>query len=538
MQIPTRRSLLLAASSLVSASLALSAHAQDLFEYDDLGRLVRVDFSDGHVIEYSYDPAGNRSQVVIENNAAATADSANVPEDSNVEIDVLDNDAGFVLESKSITNVTTRSDGSAQIIDVNGVDWIRYTPDPDFDGSDSFSYTVTDGYSTDTASVSITVIADNDPPVAVNDSISVDEDDYVVADLRTNDSDPESQPLTIVSASGASNGVASVEPGGVAVRYTPNANYFGSDSFSYVVSDGVLTDNATVTVTVASVNDAPVANDDSLSVTEDVAQAIDPRSNDTDIDGGALTITAKTNGSKGSVSITGGGTGLLYTPNANANGSDAFTYTISDGAGGTDTATVSVSIAAVEDPPTAVNDSVSTNEDVIKTFDPRTNDIEPDGQTLTITGKTNGTKGSVAIVNGGANLRYTPNLNANGADSFSYTISDGTSSSSATVSMTINAVNDAPNAVNDSYTNVNKNVWTTLNVLANDTDVENNTLTITYAYADVGTLEIINGGTALRFRHLGSNPSSVLNYAISDGNGGTDGADIFMSYSGGGMPEF
>lgn len=165
------------------------------------------------------------------------------------------------------------------------------------------------------------------------------------------------------------------------------------------------------------------------------------------------------------------------------------------------------------------------------------NDIEPDGQTLTITGKTNGTKGSVAIISG-ANLRYTPNTNVYGSDSFTYTISDGISTDTATVTVTINPVNDNPIARNDTYHNINKNVWTTLNVLVNDSDpVEGDSLTIVSADADFGTLQIINGGTALRFRHLGGNPSNVLNYVISDGHGGSDAANIFMNYAGrGGGP--
>ena len=517
--------------------------AQDAFQYDDLGRLVRVDFSDGHIIEYTYDPAGNRSQVAVQNNAAAAPDNVNVPEDANVDIDVLSNDTGFAHENMSITNVTSPSNGSAQVTAVSGVDWIRYTPNANFNGTDSFDYTISDGFSTETATVSVTVIPDNDAPIAANDSISVAEDSNKVANLRANDSDPDGQSLTITSASGASNGTVAIISGGSQVRYTPNANFHGSDSFSYVVSDGVLTDNATVSVAVSSVNDAPVANNDSLSTNEDVAKTINPRTNDTDIDGNSLTISSKTNGSKGTVAILSGGTSLRYTPNSNANGSDSFTYTISDGAGGTDTASVSVNISAVNDPPTAVNDSVSTNEDVAKTFNPRANDIEPDGQTLTITGKTNGSKGSVSIVSGGANLRYSPHSNKFGSDSFTYTISDGSYSRTATVYMTINSVNDAPNAQNDTFHNVNKNVWTTLNVLPNDSDPEGNSLTIVNASADFGTLQIINGGTALRFRHFGSNPSSVLSYTISDGNGGGDGASIFMNYAssgggGGGLPDF
>lgn len=530
----------LAAFVLLLTGMVTTVCAQDQFTYDDLGRLIRVDLEDGHSVAYSYDPAGNRKQVVIQNNASVAPDSASVPEDGNVDIDVLNNDTGFIWENASITSVSVASNGAAQVTDVSGTDWITYTPNAGYSGADSFSYTLSDGFSSQSTTVSITVIAQNDPPIAVNDTINVDEDSNIVANLRANDSDPEGQPLTIISVSGASNGVVTVINSGTQIRYTPNANYHGSDSFTYVVSDGVLTDNASVTVNVASINDTPTATNDTISLSEDTAKTIDPRSNDSDLDGGSILVTGKTNGSKGNVSITGGGTGVRYTAHANKNGSDSFSYTISDGQGGNATASVSVSIAAVADPPNAVNDSQSTNEDTAKTFNPRGNDTDPDGQTLTIVGKTNGSKGDVAIVSGGASLRYTPHANNNGSDSFTYTVSDGSQTDTAIVSMNINAVNDPPNAVNDYYYNVNKNNWTTLNVLVNDSDpVEGHNVTIVSAFADFGTLQIINGGTALRFRHLGNNPSSVLNYTISDGHGGSDSANIFMTYSGGNnLPDF
>ena len=131
-------------------------------------------------------------------------------------------------------------------------------------------------------------------------------------------------------------------------------------ALSYSVSDGDLTDFGTVSITVTPVNDDPPAATDAATVAEDsVANAIAVLANDSILPdaGETLTITAVTNGTNGTVAITGGGTGLTYTPNANFFGADAFTYTISDGNGGTATATVNVTVTNVNDPPALGNNS-------------------------------------------------------------------------------------------------------------------------------------------------------------------------------------
>ena len=143
---------------------------------------------------------------------------------------------------------------------------------------------------------------------------------------------------------------------GTGLTYTPAANFAGTDTFTYTISDAAgLTDIATVTVTVTNLNDPPVAVDDAATVAEDSgATPIAVLGNDTDPDTGTtLTITAVTQPTNGAVTFTG--TGVSYTPAANFNGTDTFTYTISDGALGTDTATVSVTVTPVNDAPTALD---------------------------------------------------------------------------------------------------------------------------------------------------------------------------------------
>ena len=134
--------------------------------------------------------------------------------------------------------------------------------------------------------------------------------------------------------------------GGTGLTYPPNANAFWADSFTYTITDGFLTDTATVTVDIGGANDPPNAvNDPSVTVPQGAGARAHPvLVNDTDPDGDTLTITAKTNGAHGTVTITGSGTGLTYNPSGIYKGTDIFTYTVSDGHGGTDHATVVITV--------------------------------------------------------------------------------------------------------------------------------------------------------------------------------------------------
>jgi large repetitive protein len=160
-----------------------------------------------------------------------------------------------------------------------------------------------------------------------------------------NDTDANGDTLAVTAVTQPANGTVTFTATGVS--YTPNANFNGTNSFTYTISDGQGgTDTATVAVTVTGVNDAPDAVNDSATVNQGSSNnAINVLANDTDIDGNVLSVTAATNGANGAVAFTA--TGVSYTPNASFSGSDSFTYTISDGNGGTDTATVSVTVTPV-----------------------------------------------------------------------------------------------------------------------------------------------------------------------------------------------
>src|SRR5262249_28451262 len=180
--------------------------------------------------------------------------------------------------------------------------------------------------------------------------------------------------------------------GGGGLSYRPDANFCGLDSFSYTLNGG---STATVTVNVTCVDDPPVAVDDSATLTEDdAATTVDVLANDTDIDGGPISIPRKTVGDAVPVVITGGGSGLTYQPVANFCGPDSFTYTLNGGS----TATVTVTVTCVDDPPVAVDDTATlTEDDPATSIDVLGNDTDVDGGPKTITAKTDGAHGTVAI---------------------------------------------------------------------------------------------------------------------------------------------
>src|SRR3989441_421196 len=202
----------------------------------------------------------------------------------------------------------------------------------------------------------------NTAPIAANDSATTTEDTPISIDVRLNDSDPDGNPLTLLSVSQPSHGtsvIATTGPGAGTVTYQPQANFAGTDSFAYTISDGTATATAVVTVTVTAVNDAPTAVNDVAATLEDTEVAIDVLANDSDVDGDAITVSAVGGPAHGSTTIVtiGPNTGRVsYLPSPNFVGTDVFTYTITDGHGGTATATVAVTVTPVNDGPVAMND--------------------------------------------------------------------------------------------------------------------------------------------------------------------------------------
>lgn len=277
----------------------------------------------------------------------AMDDTGSTATDTPITINVLTNDFDINGDTLSVTAVTLPSNGST--VD-NGDGTITYNPSASFSGTATFSYTVSDGQGgVDTALVTITVNApSNNAPTALNDAAPTDEDTPVTVVVLGNDTDADGDTLSVQSVTNSVNG-GSVTTDGVTVTYTPAANFNGTDTFTYVVSDGRGgTDTGLVTISVTPVNDAPVAVDDNATVTQDSgAKIINVLANDNDIDGGLLTVSLASSTTAKGGSVTTNGDTVSYTPAAGFVGTDSFDYTITDDGGLTATATVTVEVNAL-----------------------------------------------------------------------------------------------------------------------------------------------------------------------------------------------
>lgn len=361
----------------------------------------------------------------------------------------------------------------------------------------------------------------NGSPNAVDDSVEADEDAYAVIDVLANDSDPDGDGLAVQTFNQGSHGAVTSE--GFSLRYTPSADYNGPDSFSYTVSDGQGgTDVATVNISVSPLNDAPAANDDGAEVTEDGTVLITVLANDVDVDGDTLTIDSYTQGTHGGVSQEG--SSLRYVPADGYVGSDSFTYTIGDGNGGTDTATVCVSVGSVNDAPAAGDDACEVNEDSTVLISVLANDDDVEGDVLTVISFVQGNHGTVAKE--GNSLRYAPAANFNGADSFTYEVSDGNGGTdTGTVNVTVLAVNDSPVAGSDS-TGVDEDDAAVIAVLANDTDVDGDALAIS-SFTQGTRGAVSKDGNSLRYVPAAQyHGSDSFTYVVSDGKGATATATV------------
>ncbi|ATH07825.1 hypothetical protein BIY24_07640 [Halobacteriovorax marinus] len=381
--------------------------------------------------------------------------------------------------------ITTQPTNGVLANCIDNVSWngdiiCDYTPNSNFNGSDSFSYKAYDGAleSATTSTVSITINAVNDAPtLAATQSEATNEDTALNFNLDMG-SDVDGDTLSYIIVSSTSNGTLTCS-GGTArdCSYTPNANYHGSDSFTYKVNDGALDSTTnTVTITINAVNDAPtLAATQSESTNEDTVLNFNLNAG-SDLEGDTLNYIIVSSTTDGILNCTEGTSrSCTYTPNLNFNGSDSFTYKVNDGQYDSTISTVTITVAPVNDAPVKANDqSIATNEDTAHGFTLNAGS-DVDGDALTYIIVANPSNGLLSCTD--RSCTYTPNANYNGADSFTYKVNDSALDSVAntTVSITVNSVNDRPVMASDQVFSTDDNVTLSL-TLSNATDIDGDTL--------------------------------------------------------------
>lgn len=378
------------------------------------------------------------------------------------------------LESLTLTyqaGTFTTTQGGTIIINTNGT--FSYTPPTNFNGTDTYTYTVCDnGQPTNqcaTAILTIQVLPINDPPIAQNDNFTMDEDNTLNGDvsLNDNDGDPEiTQTLTFTLINGgtaSANGTLTLNPNG-SFTYTPNANFNGTVSFVYQVCDNgtpSLCSTATATITINPINDPPLAQDDNFIMDEDNTLNGDVSLNDNDGDPEIAQtlafslINGGTASANGTLTLNPNGS-FTYSPNTNFNGTVSFEYQVCDN--GTpvlcNNATATITINPINDLPFAQDDNFTINAATTLNANVALNDTDVDNLPSELTFSL--VNGSSAVANGNlifntdGTFAYTPNPTFVGTVNFTYQVCDPLNACSQAV-VTIFITGQSPTAQNASF---------------------------------------------------------------------------------------
>ncbi|EOK5719587.1 tandem-95 repeat protein [Vibrio parahaemolyticus] len=434
---------------------------------------------------------------LFRSNLQTSADSTDKPlATTPVTLDAIEEDGGSIIitteellsnvddedkDTLSVENLIIDK-GNGTLVDNGDGTW-TFTPQIDDDTEVSFTFDIIDDEDlVVSGSANLDILPINDAPNAENDVITTEEDTAVTIDVLVNDSDVEGDALSIQSASVPSE-QGSVDIVDGKLVFTPAENFNGEATITYIVTDGDLTDEAKVTVTVTPVNDSPVAVDDTTSIQEDTAVTIDVLTNDTDVDGDKLSIeSASVPKEQGTVEVVDGK--LVFTPAENFNGDAEITYTVTDGEL-TDEAKVTVTVNPVNDAPTIkveavesiTEDAVSTDT-VVATLTVRDTDTPEDRLTVSLENNSNGyfvlVGDEVKLTQAGVDAVNNDELNLKDL-TISASVSDGVNpTANDSDSLVVNRVNDAPtveNAIADQVLSEDFDAYTIdLNEVFKDSD--------------------------------------------------------------------
>ncbi|HCM0813590.1 TPA: tandem-95 repeat protein, partial [Vibrio parahaemolyticus] len=445
--------------------------------------------------------------------ADIVADKTTVVEDTPTIIKVLGNDT-FEGDDK-VVSLDTNNGPANGTVSVNPDGSVTYTPNDNYHGADSFTYIVTSGGVSESTTVNVDVTPVNDAPVAKDDIATTQEDTAVTIDVLPNDSDVDGDKLSIQSAS-VPEAQGKVEIVDGKLVFTPAENFHGDAEITYTLTDGALTDQATVNVTVNAVNDTPVVESNLADQTlaEDFTPyTIDLNTAFSDVDNvdGELTFSVSGN-SNVLVSIENGI--ATISPTADWNGSEILTFKATDPSGESISQTVNFTVAPVAD---IVADKATVVEDTPTIIKVLGNDTFEGGDQVVSLDTNNGPANGTVSVNPDGSVTYTPNDNYHGTDSFTYIVTSGGVSESTAVNVDVTPVNDAPVAKDDIAT-TQEDTAVTIDALPNDTDADGDKLSIESASVpkEQGTVEVVDG--KLVFTPAENfNGDAEITYTVTDG---------------------
>ena len=498
---------------------------------------------------FTFTPATDSSGVVTFRYAAtdgALADTATVTitialqPDAPVAVTdayrVDEDDALTVLAVEGVLNNDADADGDVLTavlvesprwgtLDLSSGGGFTFTPATDSSGVVTFRYAATDGALADTATVTILVGRTNDEPVTAADAYEVGEDALLVVvatdGVLANDTDADGDALTAVLVESPRWGTLDLSSDGGFV-FTPAPDSSGTVTFRYAASDGLLSSTATVSLSIVSQPDAPISSSRAYDTAEDEALVValvdGVLSNDTDADGDTLRAVLVDSPRWGDLALASDGS-FVFRPAPDSSGAVTFRYAASDGLL-SDTARVTITVERRNDAPITLDDVLASVEDsvlvVALSESALANDRDPDGDVLTVSLVDQPALGTITLADG--QLTYTPVRDSSGVFTFRYAASDGLLSDTATVTLTLAPVNDAPVATEDqAFVQLATSI--TIDVLANDTDVEGDALTLVSATARLdGQASVENG--LVRFTPDPSAEGAVdIDYTIRDSGG-------------------
>jgi len=346
--------------------------------------------------------------------------------------------------------------------------FITYIPADDYFGFDTFNFTVNDG-TADSEPFTITIIIEpvNDAPVSIPISITTNEDIQVSGVFKSIDIDDETLSYSI-NTQGSKGRIEISSQDSSKFIYIPNQDESGYDYIKFITSDGKSDSYpATITVYINAQNDAPFADNDTISLDED--NEYTGKLNASDIDSEDLYYSIINVASKGSVRILDHENGTFsYIPDNNENGQDLFTFQASDGEETSNTATISINIKPVNDPPKTSDLSFTTDEDTIYTL--TLSAIDPDSYSFTYEIINQTQKGTLVFNPLVGNYIYQPDINETGIDTFEFKANDGyLDSNSSIAQINISPVNDPPEA-SDSNVTTKEDITLNSSFIAQDID--------------------------------------------------------------------